>query len=262
MALRDAYVVHVAAQLVNLGEDPEVASTHAAAVLALETRLAEPQLTGVERRDPSATMHHHSLADVDAIAAAVPLRAHLGALGLGQVEVVNLQQPGYLAALGAILAGTDVAVLRAYARFHLVSSAASTLPEVFDRTDFAFYGRRIRGQQEQHERYKRVIDAIGDDLGEALGQSYVAEAFAPEAKERALAMVEAILDEMRPSIETRTWMTEPRVQRGGGKLDAIRVKIGYPDVWRDWSGLGSGATPTSPTGSARPASSSTTSSRS
>jgi len=237
-ALRRAYVDHVAAQLVNLGEDPGDAAAHGAAVLELETRLAEPQLKAEEQRDPAATMHRHTLADVDAMAPVLPLRAHLVALGLGDLSVVNVQQPAYVSALADILATTDPDVLRAYARFHVVSSAASTLPEVFDRTDFEFYGRLVGGQQEQKERYKRVLAALGADMGEALGRVYVTETFAPEAKERALAMVEAILAEMRRSLETREWMSDATRTRGLAKLDGVGVKIGYPDEWRDWTGIG------------------------
>jgi len=237
-ALRDAYVAHVAAQLVNLGDDPEGAAEAAAAVLELETRLAAPQLKAEEKRDPSATMHHQTLDEVDAMAPDLPLRAHLVALGLGDLPALNVQQPAYASALAGVLAATDPGVLRAYARFHVVSSAASTLPERFDRTDFDFYGRLVGGQQEQKERYKRVLAALGGDMGEALGRVYVTEAFAPEAKERACAMVDAILAEMRHSLETRTWMSDATRERGLAKLAGVGVKIAYPDTWRDWSGIG------------------------
>jgi predicted metalloendopeptidase len=237
-ALRQAYVAHVAAQLVNLGEDPDVAAAHGASVLALETRLAEPQLKAEEQRDPSKVMHHHTLDEVDSMAPDLPLRRHLVALGLGDVAALNVQQPSYTQALAGVLADTDVEVLRAYARFHVVASAASTLPEVFDRTDFEFFGKVIGGQQEQKERYKRVIAALGSDMGEALGRVYVDETFAPEAKDRALAMVDAILAEMRHSLETREWMSDATRERGLAKLDGVGVKIGYPDTWRDWTGIG------------------------
>ena len=237
VGLRQAYVGHVAAQLVNLGADPDRAAADAAAILELETRLAEPQLKAEEQRDPSITLNRRTLAELDVLAPHLPVRAHLVALGLGDVASVNVQQPRYVEALGAILAGTDVAVLKAYARFHVLSAAAPSLPARFDDENFAFYGRLIEGKQEQQERVKRVLDALGSDMGEALGQIYVTEAFSAVAKERALAMVDAILAEMRRSLETRRWMSDETRARGLTKLDAVRVKIGYPDVWRDWSGL-------------------------
>ncbi len=236
-ALRQAYVAHVAAQLTNLGADPEQAAADGAAVLELETRLAEPQLKAEEQRDPSITLNRHTLDEVDALAPDLPLRAHLVASGLGDVVSVNVQQPRYTAALGGVLADTDIAVLKAYARFHVVSAVASSLPVRFDDENFAFYGRLIQGKQEQQQRFKRVLDALGADMGEALGEIYVTEAFGATAKDRALEMVDAILAEMRRSLETRPWMSEETRARGIGKLEAVRVKIGYPDEWRDWSGL-------------------------
>ena len=107
VALREAYVGHVAAQLVNLGAGPEQAAEDAAAILELETALAEPQLKAEEQRDPSNTLNRHTLDEVDVLAPDLPVRAHLVALGLGDVASVNVQQPRYVAALGAILADTD-----------------------------------------------------------------------------------------------------------------------------------------------------------
>src|SRR6185503_878887 len=162
---------------------------------------------------------------------------YLDALGAAAAETVNVETPKLLEGLKGVLAETDAATLRAYYSFHVVKALADALPAHIDAEDFEFYGRRIRGQKEQHERPKRVIDAIGMDLGEALAQRYVATNFPPEAKERAERMVEAILEEMRASIRTREWMGADTRKRAEAKLDALRVKIGYPDRWREWAGL-------------------------
>ena len=161
VALREAYVAHVAAQLVNMGDDPEVAAAEAASILELETRLAEQQLKGEERRDPSNTLNRHTLDELEALTPGLPIRSHLVALGLGDVASLNVQQPRYMAALAGILADTDPAVLRSYSRFHVLNSAAETLPAAFDDEHFAFYGRLIEGKQEQQQRYKRVLAALG-----------------------------------------------------------------------------------------------------
>ncbi len=116
-------------------------------------------------------------------------------------------------------------------------ATASALPAAIDTEDFEFYGRRIRGQAEPHERVKRVIDAIGQDIGEALAERYVGLHFPPEAKERAESMVAAIIEEMRTSIRTREWMSAQTRERAEAKLDTLRVKIGYPDRFRSWDGL-------------------------
>jgi putative endopeptidase len=223
--LRAAYVEHVAAQLANVGAEGD-----AAKVLALETRLAELHLKAEDRRDPDKT---HNRRDRAAIEALIP--GYLDALGASAAETVNVENPALLGGFQELL--DDTATVRAYLKFNVVRALADALPARIDDEDFAFYGRRIRGQQEPHERVKRVIDAIGEDLGEALAERYVERVFSSEAKQRAERMVEAILEEMRASLRTRAWMSDETRARGEAKLDAMRVKIGYPDEWRDWSGL-------------------------
>ena len=235
--LRAAYVDHVAAQLGHAGTPAAGAPGLAAALLAFETRLAGLHLRAEERRDPDKTHNRHDRAALAALAPALDLPGYLDAIGAAAAETVNVENPALLAGLHAIVADTELPVLRAYLTFTVVHAAADALPAHIDAEDFDFYGRRIRGQQEPHERVKRVIDAIGADLGEALAERYVARHFPPEAKERAAAMVAAIVEEMRSSIRTRPWMGEETRARAEAKLDAMRVKIGYPERWRDWSGL-------------------------
>ena len=226
--LREAYVAHVAAQLANVG-----VSGDAAAVLAFETRLAELHLKAEERRDVDRTLNRFERSAL----AELGFLDYLEALGAGAAESVNVQNPALFEALHELVAATSVETLRAYFAFTVVRSLANALPARIDDEDFGFYGKRIKGQAEPHERVKRVIDAITEDVGEALAERYVTDTFPPEAKERAASMVAAILEEMRLSIRTREWMGVDTRARAEVKLDAIRVKIGYPDRWRSWDGL-------------------------
>ena len=232
-ALRAAYVEHVAAQLGHAG----LPGADAAAVLELETRLAALHLRAEEQRDTDRTHNRFDRAQLAALAPALDLPGYLTALGAAAAATVNVENPGLFAGLDAVLADTPTATLRAHLTFAVVRAAADALPARIDDEDFAFYGRLIAGRREQHERTKRVIDALGADMGEALAQRYVAVRFASEAKERAEAMVAAIVAELRESIRTRDWMGAETRARAEAKLDAIRVKIGFPERWRDWSGL-------------------------
>ena len=213
--MRAAYVEHVAAQLGHVGTPVADAAGLAAGVLALETRLAALHLRAEERRDPDRTHNRRDRAALAALAPALGLPGYLDALGAGSAESVNVENPALLAGLHEIVAGTELSALRAYLTFTVVRAVAGALPAHIDAEDFAFYGRRIRGQQEQHERVKRVIDAIGADLGEALAQRYVARVFPPEARDRAARMVEAIVEEMRAST-----MLAARSLASGGKVRA------------------------------------------
>jgi putative endopeptidase len=236
-ALRDAYVEHVAAQLTNLGAEPATARERSAAVLEMETHLASLHLRGEDKRDPGKILNRHDLAELAALAPSLDLPGYLAALGATSARSVNVQNPHYLADLPAVVEGTDLPTLQAYLRFHVVRETADALPLRFDEESFAFYGRKVLGKQEQLARPKRVVAALTADMGEALSQRFVAQTFPADAKQRALSMVEAILAEMRRSLGTRAWMGEQTRSRGLAKLDALSVKIGYPDAWRDWSGL-------------------------
>jgi len=237
VSLRAAYVDHVASQLAHSGMPAGDAATLSAEVLMLETALASYQLRAEERRDPGRTLNRHDLAALRELAPQLDLPRYLVELGAGSAETVNVQAPAYFAALPEVLTAADPATLRAYLRFHVVHGVAGALPSAFVDEDFNFYGRRIGGQQEQKDRYKRVVAALGQDLGEALGRRFVDETFPPRAKHRAQHLVDGILAEMRHSLETRSWMSEPTRAPALEKLDAFGVKIGYPDRWRDWSGL-------------------------
>ena len=234
VSLREAYAQHVSAQLANVGW---ATSDDGPAVLAFETRLAEHHLRSEQRRDQDLTLNKHSLPQLAEMAPGLALPAYLSDLGLEGAAWVNIEHPAYFDALAGIVDDTDVATLRAYLAFHVVRAVANALPSTIDDENFTFYGRRIMGQQEQKPRHKRVIDALGHDMGEALGRRFAERAFSPQAKERAEVMVGEILDQMRRSLMTRTWMGDQTRARALAKLDTFRVKIGFPDRWRDWSGL-------------------------
>ena len=235
--LRSAYVDHVAAQLRNVGTPTADTETLAAAVLDLETRLAGLHLTAEQKRNPDLNLNRYDLEQLSSLAPSLDLPGYLRSLGAGAASTVNVQNPALFEGLAGVLSATETETIRAYLTFQVVMNVADALPPVFDDEAFAFYGRRIRGQKEQHDRLKRVIDAVTADMGEALSQRFVAATFPPTAKARAERMVDAIVDEMRRSIDTRAWMGEETRNRGHAKLDAVRVKIGYPDRWRVWTGL-------------------------
>ncbi|MBI1351694.1 MAG: hypothetical protein GC156_11305 [Actinomycetales bacterium] len=233
-ALRSAYVDHIDRQLANVQWPGADAGRR---VLALETRLAEHHLRSEQRRDPDLTLNRRNAVQLGELAPGLALPSYLNAIGVRPEATVNVEHPDYLAAVDAIVAETDLDTLKAYLAFQVVSALADSLPQAIDDENFAFYGRRVFGKKEQKPRHKRVMDAVGHDLGEALGHRFVELTFPPEAKERALSMIDDILEEMRASLQSRRWMGEQTRDRGLAKLATFRVKVGYPDSWRDWSGL-------------------------
>jgi hypothetical protein len=136
-----------------------------------------------------------------------------------------------------MMTSTPIADWQTYLRWHLLRSSADDLSSAFVNEAFDFYGRTLTGATQMRPRWKRASDKVDGNIGEALGQLYVAKAFSPQAKERALKLVENMRAELRERIKNLDWMSEATKTQALRKLDAFSVKIGYPDQWRDYSKL-------------------------
>lgn len=235
--LREQYREHIAHMLELLGAPAGDAAAQAARVLALETRLAGASFGAVEMRDPAVYDEKHAVAEADAFLGDFDLAAHLAGMGLPDLAEINLIGGGFFQELGRMFAEVETADWRAYLRWQLARAAAPGLGADFVAENFRFYGNILSGAQEIQPRWKRVLGAANGALGELLGQAYVARAFSPRAKERALAMVEDLLWAMRQRLEASDWMDAATRAKALEKLATFRAKIGYPDAWRDYSGL-------------------------
>jgi putative endopeptidase len=234
--LREAYIAHIAKQLGNLGASTEVARDAAARVLAFETCLAENSYTAEQMRDVQLTMNRHDVAALDKLMPGFGLTAYAIDLGVSSATV-NIDNPGFFTSLDAVLADTPVETLRDYLRWHLVRSYASSLSPAFENEAFEFYGKTLGGQQRMRPRWKRVLDATTADIGEQVAQLYVEAAFSERAKERCERMVDHLLSAMGEAIRNAEWMTEKTKEQALEKLAGFSYKIGFPDTWRDYSGL-------------------------
>ncbi len=235
--IRSQYVTHVARMLGLLGMPSAKAQQDAAVVLAIETRLARASLSKVELRDPQASYHLTNLAGLQNDAPGIDWGSYFTALELRDPGQFNVGQPAFLAEAAGMMASLPLAQWQTYLRWHLVNAAAGDLSTPFVEEDFAFRGRILAGTKELKPRWKRVLTNIDGQIGEALGQLYVARYFGPEAKAQALDMVGNIKLAMRQTIRDLPWMSAATKTEALKKLDAIAVKIGYPDVWRDYGSV-------------------------
>jgi putative endopeptidase len=236
--LRDTYAQHVGKVLQLLGATPEAAAKHAATVMAIETRLARASMTMVDQRDPNAVYHKMTRAQLATQAPGFDWEAYFLAAGLPASEQsVLVRQPLFFRELGAMAKDVPMADWQTYLRWHLIHDTAPFLSSPFVAENFAFYGKVLNGTPEQQARWKRVLNNTDAALGEALGQLYVEKAFNPDAKRKALDLVNNLRAALGEKIRTLAWMTEPTKLKALGKLDAFTVKIGYPDTWRDYSSL-------------------------
>jgi predicted metalloendopeptidase len=233
--IRAKYLEHVARMFGLMGEKPLLARAHAGIVLAMETRLAQASMTRVERRDPNAVYHKMTM---DQLAELAPFEwgVYRRTLGL-KATTVLVRQPAFFRTFSAMVREVPLAQWQTYLRWHALTAAASHLSAPFEREDFAFFGTTLSGAKEMSERWKRVQDATDHALGEALGQLYVERTFSAEAKDRALALVANLRAALGERIRDLDWMGPATRVAALAKLDALTVKIGYPDRWRDYSGL-------------------------
>ncbi len=205
-------------------------------VLALETAMANFFVDKTVLRDPYQTIHKMTPAEFQKMLPAVNVNEYLQKLNL-KLDTVNVAQPTYFSGLNQLLTIADMEIIRAYLAWNVIRSAAPYLSAEFVDASFDFYGKTLSGRVENSQRWKRVINTIDGTLGEALGQMYVKAYFPAEAKVRMEQLVKNLQWALGERIKNSTWMTEATKKNALDKLAAFRVKIGYPDQWRDYSAL-------------------------
>ncbi len=233
--LRRQYQEHIARMMALLGDS--ASSEHAALVLGLETELARSGFGALDFRDPRNLQNKLDLAELQALTPRFDWSAYFTALGHDPRQAVNPIAPDYFRAFDRLLGERSLDDWKTYLRWRLVTAQAPFLGRAFELEDFAFFGRTLGGAEEQRPRWKRVIDATGENLGEALGQAFVERTFSPRAKERCQQMVADLLAAFRARLEGLAWMSDETRTQALGKLATFVTKIGYPDAWRDWTGL-------------------------
>ena len=235
--IRDAYVAHVAQALQLTGVSEADAKKQAGQVLAFETELAKASLAPVEMRTPENQYHFVTVKEADKITPHFSWEDFFKAQGVTIDKGFSLSQPKFMAEFDKLLANAPVDQWQAYLRFHTISDASPYLSKAFQDNKFDFYGKTLAGQPEQKPRWKRVLGGVNSSMGEALGQLYVAKMFTPEAKERAKELVDNVRNALKARIENLDWMSDETKQKAIAKWNTFLPKIGYPDKWRDWSGL-------------------------
>jgi endothelin-converting enzyme/putative endopeptidase len=237
--IRGAFQEHVARMFALAGVPEAEARRDAAAVLDLERRLAEAHWTRLELRDPERVYHRVELAGLERLAPRFPWRPYLDLLGRAGVTTFSTSTPRALERIDALLLDLPPAAWRAYLRWHVLTANAAqrTVPRAFVEERFRFLAASFTGQKELKPRWKHCVDMTDGALGEALGQAWVRRHFGAEGKERTVALVHAIEGAMASNLAALPWMDPPTRTRALEKLARVVNKIGYPDAWRDYSGL-------------------------
>ena len=207
-------------------------------VMSFETRLAKAQNTRLENRDPQATFNRFTIEEASAMTPNIDWKGYFEAMGiLDGMKSFNIAQPNYIKEVNAVLGDTDVNVFKAYFAWNAINGAASFLSDDFVEANFDFYGRLLSGREVNRPRWKRVTSTVDGAMGEALGQLYVEKYFPAEAKTRMETLVQNLVTALGQRIDMAEWMTDATKANAHEKLGTLLVKIGYPNEWRDYSGL-------------------------
>ncbi len=234
---RNGYRAHLEREFKLLGQSPPQAADSAGDVLRIETALAKAALTPLQRRDRRAWYHEMTLVELQKMAPAFRWEHYFSATGMPQQGAINVAVPAYMQAINELVNNTPTSAWRNYLRWQLMRQATPALPARFRDAEFDFYGKTLRGVKEQSPRAEQCGLLTSRDLGEAVGQVFVKRYFPPETKQRVLEMVARVRRAMHEDIQQISWMSGSTKEEALRKLETLRVMIGYPERWRDYSRL-------------------------
>lgn len=233
-----AYQAHVAKVLELSGVAADAATQQAKAVVDFETRLAKVSKSSEEMsRDVSLYYQPISPADADKLTPNFPWTRFFESQGIATPKMFSLAMPEFHEEVSKMIADEPIDTWKAYLRFHTVDGASPYLSEPFVQEHYAFNNKTMAGQKEQKARWKRVLGAIEDNAGEAMGQLYVKVAFPPESKAKMETLVKNLGTALKARIEHLAWMSDDTKKKALEKWATFEPRVGYPDKWRDWSGL-------------------------
>jgi putative endopeptidase len=236
-AVREQYVAHMVKMLSLLGDSPAAAKADAQTVMEIETALAKASKARADLRDPIANYHKYKVADFLSQFPGVDFNIYLEAAGLGKITELVVRQPEFFQALYQLGSTHQLEDWKAYLRWHVLRDTAPFLNAAAEDESFAFYGKVLSGQEVQEPRWQRTAKVIDGEIGEALGQLFVAKHFPPEAKVRMNELVGNIKVVFRARLEHLDWMTPATRAKALAKFDRFSEKIGHPEKFRDYSSV-------------------------
>jgi predicted metalloendopeptidase len=234
-ALRTKYTAHIARMLGLIGEPQPEAK--AQSILEVETQIARLHWPAAKRRERDLTYNPRTRTELEQMVPGFSWQTLLATQGLDAQPKYVVRETDAVQGLGQLFLRVPVETWRAYFKYHYLVSVAALLPHAFDEEAFDFYRRTLQGQQQQRPREKRAVRALDGDLGEAVGALYVERYFPPASKEQVRQLVENLRATYAERIGKLSWMTPATRKVALEKLAAFHPKLGYPDKWRDYSGL-------------------------
>ena len=236
-AIREAFKKHIVNMFKLAGFDEAAATKKMEAVMKIETALADKSFSATEQRNPAANYHKMTMEELKAQFPGIDWENYFCILGINGLQELSVSQLEPIQEVARIVNEEPVENLIAYLQWHLLDGSANELSDAFADESFDFYGRTLSGRKEQQPRWKRAVEVVNGVLGEAVGQMYVEKYFPAEAKERMLTLVKNLQVALGQRIDAQDWMSDDTKKRAHEKLNSFIVKVGYPDKWKDYTGL-------------------------
>lgn len=234
-ANREKYQTYVAALLKQAGTAD--ADAKAKAIVALETKIAKAHANVVDSQDVHKANNPWDTATLASKAPGLDWKAFLDGAGLAGQKTLIAWQPDAIRKLSALVASEPLQTWKDYLRYHALNHSAGLLPKAYADLAFDFYGKTLQGTPKQRDRWKRGLTSVDNALGDAVGQIYVQKYFPASSKAQVEDMVNNILAAFRDGVDKLEWMTPATKQKAKAKAETMRVSVGYPDSWRDYSAL-------------------------
>src|SRR5664280_262363 len=235
--IREKYLIHLTKMFELLKDEPSVAGKNAETVMKMETQLAKASFTNVENQDPLKTYNKVTIEELNKLAPDINWHSYFTQVGYPGLSEVNIWQPSFMKELSNMMKTVPVDDWKTFLRWQLINSTAAYLGKEFVDQNFDFYNRTLTGQEKMEPRWKLILDVTSASLGESIGQLYVKKYFPPVAKQKMTDLVMNLKKSLKQRIENLTWMGPQTKQEALAKLEKMGVKVGYPDKWRDYSGL-------------------------
>mgnify|MGYP003293106052 CR=1 FL=1 len=235
--VRNKFVEYATGIFSAMGYAEDEAQASATKLLALETEIAKVSRKREDTRDPNKNYNKMTVKDVDKLMADFSWVTLLNELGIGQAETIVIGQPEFFTSLNGILRKTDIATLRDYIKFGILDDATAYLGDDLYTLNFNFYSKGLSGIEEMKPRWKRVVDTTNRTLSDLVGQVYVDEYLPKGTKEKFVEIGKAIRAEFENHIKNLDWMSDATKAKALNKLNAVNMKLAYPDKWRDMSDL-------------------------
>lgn len=233
--LRGKYEEHVATMLTLAGIEGGKAA--AQTIMAMESEIANVHMDKEKTRDIVGLYNKYEVSKLSELMPNFDWDVYLKEADLADVPHLIVTMVDYTKALDGIIQNTDQESWKVFLKWHLINANAGRLNDALDKQNFAFYGTEMSGTKEQQESWKRAVGVVNGTLGEVIGKVYVKRHFSPEAKAKMLGLVQNLIKAYEVSIKDLDWMSEETKKEALDKLSKFNPKIGYPDVWRDYSKL-------------------------